>query len=136
LFSFSGYAQLYCKPHFKVYPVPLCFLAWECARCSFCMPHVLLISLINFNLNEQKMPKLWSEDSELTSIWGDLYFLTGSIVILCGICNFLGCYSTGIIFMDWPRYPCKFQILVAARWVFLLLFQFLNSSLYCLRCFE
>lgn len=126
--SFSGDAQLYYKPHFKVRPISV-FLSVSLSldrkgnQCSLCMPCILLIlSILYFFYqfwSEQEMAKLWSEDCECTSIWRDFYFLAVSVFILCGIRCFLGCYSTWILFVDWPRHSCKFHILVPSWQVFL-----------------
>lgn len=65
------------------------------------------------------MQKLWAKDIGFASCWGGFSILTSSAIFLCGICNFLGRYSEGIIFMDWSRCSCKFDS-IHMWWAFLL----------------
>lgn len=82
----------------------------------------------NFQIYEQKTAQLWSEDCEFTSVRRSFCILTSSVTIFCGICGIMGCYSTGIIFVVWPRCSCKFQFLVPTQFLSSLQFLYQNCK--------
>jgi len=67
------------------------------------------------------MQKLWAEEAKFTSSWRNFSFITYCIILLCGICHFLGYKSAGIVFMGWAGYSCKFHLSILVNKVSLLI---------------
>lgn len=77
--------------------------------CNSFFSLVFLTFVLSF---EQKMQKTWAKGIEFASYWGGFNYITCGTIFLCGICNFLGCYSEVIIFMVRSRCSCKSHISV------------------------